>query len=149
MVHALSHFCFLTFLPTLSFSFFLSFFFLSFLFFPLAFYFFLVFPPSFVDPHYAQLRLFYIACRDKIYHFTLQLLLAGYGALPWPPTGLLAAQPPPLPCAACTTFHSHTKRNFVLFFLLSIAFHLDKGWVPSLTNFYGMHLVIPAHLSLF
>ena len=68
-MYALSHFCFLTFLPTLSFSFFLllilfvfpfSFLFLS------MFLFFLVFPffLPFLVVHCAQLKLFYTACRD-------------------------------------------------------------------------------------
>ena len=71
LVHALSHFCFITLLPTL-------------LFFSIAFYFFLCFYSSLffvvlIFFYYAQLRPFYTVCRDKIYHFTLQLLLACYG----------------------------------------------------------------------
>ena len=81
LVHALSHFCFLTLLLTLLF-FFLSC--LSSLFFS-AFYFFLCFRSSlffhcssfFV--YCAQLRPFYIACHDEIYRFTLQLLLPWCG----------------------------------------------------------------------
>ena len=75
LVHALSHFCLLTLLPTL-------------LFFSIAFYFVLCFCASlffrcswffFFFFYYAQLKSFYTACRDKIYHFTPQLLLACYG----------------------------------------------------------------------
>ena len=41
------------------------------------------------------------------------------------------------------------KGSFVLFYCFPWHSHLDKGLVFSLTNFYGIHLVIPAHLSLF
>ena len=41
------------------------------------------------------------------------------------------------------------QKNFILFSCSPWHSHLDKGWVFSLTNSYGMHLVIPAHLSLF
>ena len=71
------------------------------------------------------------------------------GVLPRSPTGLLAAQPPPLPCAGCAMFHFQTKG--VLFYLLvfrSIPIQI-RVWVFSLTNSCGMHLVILAHLSLF
>ena len=41
------------------------------------------------------------------------------------------------------------QKSFVLFSWSPWHSHLDKSWVFSLTNSYGMHLVILAHLSLF
>ena len=41
------------------------------------------------------------------------------------------------------------QKNFVLFPFSPRHFHPDKGWVFFLTNSYGIHLVIPVHLSLF
>ena len=66
------------------------------------------------------------------------------GVLPWPPIGLLAAQPPPLPYAGCAMLHSQKKG--ILFYLFALR---SIPMVFSLTNSYGMHLVILAHLSLF
>ena len=41
------------------------------------------------------------------------------------------------------------QKSFVLFSCFPWHSHPDKDWVFSLTNSYGMHLVIPAYLSLF
>ena len=41
------------------------------------------------------------------------------------------------------------QKSFVLFSYSLWHSHPDKGWVFFLTNSYGMHLVIPTHLSLF
>ena len=41
------------------------------------------------------------------------------------------------------------QKSFVLFSCSSWHSLLDKGWVFSFTNFYGMHKMILAHLSLF
>jgi len=41
------------------------------------------------------------------------------------------------------------QKSFVLFSCSTWHSYLDKGWVFSFTNSYGIHLVIPAYLSLF
>ena len=67
--------------------------------------------------YYTRLRPFYIAYHDKIYHFTPNHFWPIVGVLPGLPTSLLAAQPPPLPCASRDTLHSQTK--VVLFCFLA------------------------------
>ena len=97
----------------------------------------------------ARLRPFYTACHDKIYHFTYQLFLACYGcpslATHWS-TDCLATT-----TTLCQLRHIPfpNKGNFVLFSCLQQHPHPDKGWVFSLTNSYGMHLVILAHIFFF
>ena len=71
----------------------------------------------------------------------------GIGILPRPPTSLSTAQPSPFICAGRVTSHSQTK-EFYFVFLLTLAFPSGYGWAFSLTIPYGMHLVIPTHLSL-
>ena len=109
----------------------------------------LFFPLVLVVPYCAQLRHFYIACHDKIYHFTLQLLLA-YCGCPFRTVHWLAG------CLATTTtlcWLCHIplldKGNFVLFSSIPWHSHPDKDWVFSITNSYNTHLVIPAHVCLF
>ena len=41
------------------------------------------------------------------------------------------------------------QKSFVLFFYSPWHSHPDKDWVFSLTNSYGMYLVIPIHISFF
>ena len=82
-------------------------------------------PPSFVllrCPHCARLRsfLYYLPWRV----FTIlpfDCFCLDIGVLPRPPTGMSAAQPSPLTCAGCVTFHLLTK-EFYFSFLLSVAF---------------------------
>ena len=97
--------------------------------------------------HYAQLRPFYIACCNEFYCFIHQLFLAQCG------------------CPSKTThrFVGCSAIAITLYWLCQVPFldkrvlfscsqwhsYLDKGWVFSFTNSYGMHLVIPAHISLF
>ena len=146
-------FVFLTSLLALLFSFFLFILFFFFSLLSISFSFFPMFPivlPCFPFVVYcAQLRSFYTICCDKIYHFTLQL---------------------PLACCKCSSLATHQfagcpattttlcwlchvpfpdEESFVLFSCFSQHFHPDKGQVFSLTNSYGMHLVILAHLSFF
>ena len=78
---------------------------------------------------------FYVSCYSSFLLFTVHgkgffilLAMIRFTVLPlnyfWPivgvhpglPTGLLAAQPPPLPCTSCAIFHSQTKG--VLFYFL-------------------------------
>ena len=133
-----------TFIFSLSFllSHFLFFFCLPFLFFLLTFYFllcfysFLFFPSSSVVVHCAQLRLFYIVCCDKIYHFTPQLLLACCGC-PSLATHWSAG------CLATTTtlrYLYHVpfpdKKEFCFIFLVfrSIPIRIRVGCPISLTH---------------
>ena len=64
----------------------------------------------------------------------------------------------PLVCQLSSHHHFHVlamprstpkQNNVVLFSCSPQHSYLDKGWAFFLTNSYGMHLVIPAHLSLF
>ena len=60
----------------------------------------------------------------------------------------------PISCPAITTIlcrlcYVPFPNKRVLFSCSSWHSHPDKGWVFSLTNSNGMHLVIPAHLSIF
>ena len=82
-------------------------------------------------------KTFYTACRDKIYHFTPQLFLAYCGC-----PSLATHQSPGCP-ATTTTLSAPCSipRQSEFCFILQ--------WVFSLTNSYGMHLTILAHLSLF
>ena len=78
---------------------------------------------------------FYVSCYSSFLLFPMHgkgffilLAMIRFTVLPlnyfWPivgvhpglPTGLLAAQPPPLPCTSCAIFHSQTKG--VLFYFL-------------------------------
>ena len=82
-----------------------------------------------------SLFFFYVSCYSSFLLFTVHgkgffilLAMIRFTVLPlnyfWPivgvhpglPTGLLAAQPPPLPCTSCAIFHSQTKG--VLFYFL-------------------------------
>ena len=78
----------------------------------------------------------------------LNYFYSGVGVLPRPFTSLSAAQPSPLPRLAMPCSIPRQKSVVLLSYSLW-HFHLDKGWAFSLTNSYGMHLVIQAHLSLF
>ena len=109
----------------------------------------LFFPLVLVVPYCAWLRHFYIACHDKIYHFTFQLLLAycecpsriahWFAGCPVTTTILCWLRHVPFP----------DKGSFVLFSSFPWHSHSNKGWVFSITNFYSMHLVILAHICLF
>ena len=64
------------------------------------------------------LGLFILPTMKSFTVLPLNYFWPGVGVLPRPPTDLLVAQPSPLHCAGCTTFHSQTK-SFVLFFCFS------------------------------
>ena len=131
----------ITLLLTLYFSFLIPFRFLSFLFSLLSFtpfltcfslvlsllisFPFLPFSPRY--PYCAQLRpfLYYLSW----WVFTILPLncrCPGIGVLPKPPTGLSTAQPSPLTCASCATFHSLAK-EFYFVFLLFVVFPFEWG----------------------
>ena len=115
-------FCFLTSLPTLLFFFLFC---LSSQFFSLLSISFYVF----VLPYFSSLLslpftvhnqgLFILPTVIRFTVLSLNYFWSGVDVLPRPPISLLAAQPPPLLCAGCATFHSQTKG--VLFYFL--AFH--------------------------
>ena len=78
----------------------------------------------------------------------LNYFCSGVGVLPRLFTSLSAAQlsPPPRLAMPCSI---PRQKSVVLLSYSLWHFHLDKGWAFSLTNSYGMHLVILAHFSLF
>ena len=80
----------------------------------------------------AWLRPFYIACRDKIYHFTHQLLLAYYGCPSW--TTYWFAGCPTTTTTLRWPHHASfpEKSCFVLFSCFSWHSHPNKGWVSLL-----------------
>ena len=108
------------------------------------------FSPIVTTVHCAQLRPFHTACHYEFYCFTPQLLLPCC-RYPSQTTHWFVG------CSAITTIlcwlcHVPFPDKRVFFFLFSYSLwhsHPDKGWVFFLTNSYGMHLVIPTHLSLF
>ena len=141
-----SHTFFLTFLflPSLFFWYFSSCYFLTRL-----LYFLLFLPPS-SSSLLCTTNAFFIL--PTVMGFTilpLNYFWSGVSVLPGPPTGLLAAQPTPLPYVGYTTSHSQKKGVFVLFSCLPWRSPQDKDWAFSLTNSHGMHLVIPTHLYPF
>ena len=73
----------------------------------------------------------------------------GVGVLPRLSTGLSTTQPAPLPYVGCTMSQFQTKGVFVLLSCLLWRSLPDKNLAFSLANSYGMHLVIPVHLSPF
>ena len=144
LVHALSHSCFLT-------SLFIHFVFLHFLSYSyipslLLYFSFLLFSLCCFSLYTAKAFLYCPPWRVLLFYPSTTF------GLVWVPfrdgTGLSTTQPSPLPCVGRATFYIQTK-EFCFVFLLSVASHSDKGWVFSLTNSYGMHLVISAHFSLF
>ena len=66
----------------------------------------------------ARLRPFYTACCDKIYH-PLNYFWPVVGVLLELSTGLLAAQPPPLPCVGRTMLYFQTKVVLFCFFFFA------------------------------
>ena len=99
----------------LSFAYPFCFFSFSFLFLSM-FLFFLIFPFSSVVSHCAQLRLFYIFCRDKIYFGLLWVPFPGHPLVCWLPNHhhyTVLAVPRSI---------LRQKGIFFLFFLLSVAF---------------------------
>ena len=82
-------------------------------------------PPSFVllrCPHCARLRSFLYYLPWRVFTILpIDCFCLDIGVLPRPPTGMSAAQPSPLTCAGCVTFHLLTK-EFYFSFLLSVAF---------------------------
>ena len=77
--------------------------------------FFLVFPLLFTMHNEG---LFILSAMIRFIVLPFNYLWPSVGLLPRPPTGLLAAQPPPPLCASHTTFHSQTKG--VLFYFLAL-----------------------------
>ena len=148
------HFFFLISMLPLFFLFFLLLFFLTLSYLFLSIISYACLPP----PHCAQPMPFYIACYDGFYYFTSQLLLSGC-EYPSQTTHQFVS------CLAITTSLCYfaittslcwlchipfpDKKSVVLFSCSLWHSHPDKGWAFSLTNSYGMHLVIPAHFSLF
>ena len=88
--------------------------------------------PSLVVVYCARLRPFYTVCCDKIYHFTLQLLLAYYGCPSW--TTYWFAGCPTTTTTLRWPHHASfpEKSCFVLFSCFSWHSHLNKGWVSLL-----------------
>ena len=82
--------------------------------------------------YYAWLRPFYTTCRDKIYHFTPQLLLpcCGYPSR----TAHWSTGYPATTTTLCWPHHASfsDKRSFVLFSYFPWHSHPDKGWVSLL-----------------
>ena len=92
-------------------------------------------------------KAFYIACRNEFYYFIHQLFLAQCRC-PSKTTHRFVG------CSAIITTlywpcHVPFLDKRVLFSCSQWHSYLDKGWVFSFTNSYGMHLVILAHISLF
>ena len=88
-----------------------------------------------------------LLCTSKVF-LPLNCFCPSIGVLPKPPTSLSATQLSPLPYVGRATFHSHSK-EFFFFSCSSWHSHPYKGLAFSLSNSYGMQLVISAHLSLF
>ena len=80
----------------------------------------------------AQVRPFYIACRDKIYHFTPQLLLACCGCPFW--NAHCSVGCPATTTTLCWPYHTSflEKNSFLFFSYFPWHSHLDKGWVSLL-----------------
>ena len=125
LVHALSHLLFSHF-SSYSLVFFLSFacplcfsFYFLFLSTSLFFLVFFVLPPLLFTVHNQGFYILSAVIRFTILPFNC--FWPVMGVLPWPPIGLLAAQPSPLPVLV-VPLPSPNKRNFCFIFLLSVAF---------------------------